>query len=105
MVDENRLDREMETREKKTRKPGESKYQADIRRRREERKATKETEETTEEVAEELKTEEVTTSEVETPKQTFKQAFAAARKAGKKTFMWTNPKTKKEGEYTTELKK
>ena len=35
--------------------------------------------------------------------QTFGKAFSTARAAGKKTFKWTNPKTKKEGEYTTKI--
>ena len=35
--------------------------------------------------------------------QTFGKAFSTARKAKKKTFKWTNPKTKKEETYTTKI--
>ena len=96
--------------EKKSRKPGESKFQADVRRKREakraERAETKRRE--NDPLLEEIKdTSELqgpknkpTTKTVTTPKakQTFKQAFAAARKANKKTFNF------KGKSYTTKLK-
>ena len=96
--------------EKKSRKPGESKFQADVRRKREAKRAkraeTKRRE--NDPLLEEIKdTSELqgpknkpTTKTVTTPKakQTFKQAFAAARKANKKTFNFEGKS------YTTKLK-
>ena len=96
--------------EKKSRKPGESKFQADVRRKKEakraERAETKRRE--NDPLLEEIKaTSELqgpknkpTTKTVTTPKakQTFKQAFAAARKANKKTFNFEGKS------YTTKLK-
>ena len=108
--------------EKKTREPGESKFKADIRRKREERKAERKakTKPTTS-----LDTEINTnfTKNVLSPtigtdridktldiketkgglyksktKTSFGEAFAAARKAKKETFMWNG------GKYTTKLK-
>jgi len=106
--------------EKKSRKPGESKFQADVRRKQEARKAEKKASntKTNKTSAGELnkttdKEIKITTkrsvdpaastnnSKITVPetkaKLTFKQAFAAARKAGKKTFSF-NGKS-----YTTEL--
>ena len=106
--------------EKKSRKAGESKFQADVRRRQEERRAEKKASntKTTRTGAAELnkptdKEIKITTkrsvdpaastnnSKITVPeakaKLTFKQAFAAARKAGKKTFSF-NGKS-----FTTEL--
>jgi len=101
--------------EKADRKPGESKFKADVRRSQEARRAEKKasnTKATRTGAAElnkptdkEIKVKGAGTNsyDIKTPKtvvkkQTFKQAFAAARKAGKKTFTW-------EGDpYTTKLK-
>jgi len=97
--------------EKKERKAGESKFQADVRRRGEANKSAK--------AKKKLKPGEFTTKQQlegnlvvnqdlmskkvkkapkpKAGKLTFKQAFAAARKAGKKTFTWNGEP------YTTEL--
>jgi len=104
--------------EKKSRKAGESKFQADNRRRGEERRAEKKTKTTisadfkkdvnspTNTKPGELKVnKKLMATKVDKPDlkneegtQTLKQAFAAARKDGKKKFTWKgNP-------YTTELK-
>jgi len=91
--------------EKKSRKAGESKFQADVRRRREEKKPRKQSEISVEEqikAADKQFGEGVQVTAKKTKpkatKLTFKQAFAAAREAGNKTFEWRgNP-------YTTELK-
>jgi hypothetical protein len=99
--------------EKKSRKPGESKFQADVRRKREAKRAkraeTKRRE--NDPLLEEIKdtselqgpknkptTKTVTTPKTPKAKQTFKQAFAAARKANKKTFNFEGKS------YTTKLK-
>jgi len=107
--------------EKKSRKAGESKFQADVRRRGEARKSDKTGEKAKKtintnfvkdinsptntkpgelKVNKELMSNKVKkTTTPKTAKLTFKKAFAAARKAGKKTFTWEgNP-------YTTELAK
>ena len=100
--------------EKKSRKAGESKFQADVRRRQEERRAEKKASNTkttrtgagklNKPTDKEIKVKGAGTNsyDIKTPekvvkKQTFKQAFAAARKAGKKTFSWNGES------YTTEL--
>ena len=92
--------------EKKSRKPGESKFQADVRRRKA-KKELKPGEFTTKQKLEGnlVPNQELVSKKVKKApkpkagKLTFKQAFAAARKAGKKTFTWEgNP-------YTTELAK
>jgi hypothetical protein len=87
--------------EKKTRKAGESKFQADVRRRGEKKKPKKRSEISVDEqikAADKQFGEGVqVTAEKSNSSQTFKQAFAAARKANKKTFSW-NGKS-----YTTKL--
>jgi len=92
--------------EKKSRKAGESKFQADVRRKREKKAEAKKTEakkteakkaEVQPEVNKEEKKGEVKVEE-EKAKPTFKQAFAAARKAKKKTFNFEGKS------YTTKLK-
>ena len=106
--------------EKKSRKAGESKFQADNRRRGEARKSAKAGEKAKKtintdfvkdinsptntkpgelKVNEELMSKEVKKATTPEPaKQTFKQAFASAKKADKETFEWKgNP-------YTTKLK-
>jgi len=105
--------------EKADRKPGESKFQADVRRRGEARKTAKASntktnrtgagklnKSTDKEInittkrsvdpAASTKNSKITVPEAKA-KLTFKQAFAAARKAGKKTFNWNGEP------YTTEL--
>jgi len=96
--------------EKKSRKPGESKFQADVRRKKETNKAKKAENKadaayygSAEDKAKNSDANRIkkTPSPADTGgagELTFKQAFAAARKAGKKTFTWEgNP-------YTTKLK-
>jgi len=102
--------------EKKSRKAGESKFQADVRRKKEARKSAKAGEKAKKTINTdfvkdpksptntrpgELKVnQELMDKKVNKPKSklTFKKAFAAAREAGKKTFTWEG------NQYTTELK-
>jgi len=107
--------------EKADRKAGESKFQADVRRAREKRRAEKKEKKTKTTISADFKKDvnsptntkpgelkvnkKLMATKVDKPDlkneegtQTFKQAFAAARKDGKKKFTWKgNP-------YTTELK-
>jgi len=87
--------------EKKSRKAGESKFQADNRRRGEKKKPKNQSDisvDTQIEAADKQFGKGVqVTAKKSNPSQTFKQAFAAARKANKKTF------TYKGKSYTTEL--
>jgi len=104
--------------EKADRKPGESKFKADVRRRkREANKSSKAGQKAIKTINKDFKKDvnsptntkpgelkvnkELMSKKVNKPesKQTFKQAFAAARKAGKKTFSF------KGKPYTTELAK
>jgi len=87
--------------EKADRKAGESKFQADVRRRGEKKKPKNQSDisvDTQIEAADKQFGKGVqVTAKKSNPSQTFKQAFAAARKANKKTF------TYKGKSYTTEL--
>ena len=101
--------------EKADRKPGESKFKADVRRRGEANKSSKAGQKAIKTINKDFKKDvnsptntkpgelkvnkELMSKKVNKPesKQTFKQAFAAARKAGKKEFTW------KGDPYTTKL--